>query len=175
MFPYIALHSLGLLCKSLDELASPKEPVAPSGFKKNGGGEKELARLRILWVSKTDNPFVSKRNYSKRQRVDALQAQPESTLPQLPLLVCRADAATILGLPLRTFDKHVRPSLNARRIGRMIVFEKGETIRWAKGKERKARRVPAPQRPLKRKLYLSFLRQRHREEALDANARSSRG
>ena len=52
----------------------------------------------------------------------------------LQLLVCRAAAAAaaILGLPLRTFDKHVRPSLNARRIGRILVFEKGEINQWAR-------------------------------------------
>ena len=58
-----------------------------------------------------------------------------SSLRDVPLLLCRADAAAILGVPLRTFDKHVRPLLNARRIGRMVMFEKGEIIRWAKGKE----------------------------------------
>ena len=62
-------------------------------------------------------------------------ARESSSLRDLPLLVCRADAAAILGVPLRTFDKHVRPLLNARRIGRMVMFEKGEIIRWAKGKE----------------------------------------
>ena len=37
-------------------------------FKKNGGGEKELARLRILLVSKTDNPHVSSRTPSNNER-----------------------------------------------------------------------------------------------------------
>ncbi len=37
-------------------------------FKKNGGGKKELARLRILLVSKTDNPHVSSRTPSNDER-----------------------------------------------------------------------------------------------------------
>ena len=68
-------------------------------------------------------------------RFEETLAREPSSLRDLPLLVCRADAAAILGLPLRTFDKHVRPSLNVRRIGRMVMFEKGEIIRGAKGKE----------------------------------------
>jgi hypothetical protein len=68
-------------------------------------------------------------------RFEETVARESISLSDLPLLVCRADAAAILGLPLRTFDKHVRPLLNARRIGRMVMFEKGEIIRWAKGKE----------------------------------------
>ena len=70
MFPCIALHSLGLLCKSLDELASPKEPVAPSEFKKNRGRQNELTRLRILWVRKTDNPYVSTTDLSNLIRTE---------------------------------------------------------------------------------------------------------
>jgi hypothetical protein len=37
-------------------------------FKKNGRGKKELARLRILLVSKTDNPHVSPRTSSNDER-----------------------------------------------------------------------------------------------------------
>ena len=59
MFPCIVLHRLGSLCGFLEELASLDELIAPSGFKKNTVGENEFACLRILWVSKTDNPFVS--------------------------------------------------------------------------------------------------------------------
>ncbi len=68
-------------------------------------------------------------------RVQEMLARQPSSLRDLPLLVCRADAAAILGVPLRTFDKHVRSLLNARRIGRMVMFEKGEIIRWARGNE----------------------------------------
>jgi len=68
-------------------------------------------------------------------RAAPLETQRKLSFRELPLLVCRSDAAAILGIPLRTFDKHVRPLLNARRIGRMVMFEKGEIIRWAKGKE----------------------------------------
>jgi hypothetical protein len=64
----IALHCLGSLCGFLGELASLDELIAPSGFKKNRVGEKELARLRILLVSKTDNPFVSTRTPSNDKR-----------------------------------------------------------------------------------------------------------
>jgi hypothetical protein len=67
-FPCIALHCLGSLCGFLDELASLEELIAPSGLKKNGGGKKELARLRILLVSKTDNPHVSPRTPSNDER-----------------------------------------------------------------------------------------------------------
>jgi hypothetical protein len=67
-FPCVALHWLGSLCGFLDELASLDELIAPSGFKENGGGKKELARLRILLVSKTDNPHVSTRTPSNDKR-----------------------------------------------------------------------------------------------------------
>ncbi len=67
-FLCIALHCLGSLCGFLGELASLDELIAPSGFKKNRVGEKELARLRILLVSKTDNPFVSARTPSNNER-----------------------------------------------------------------------------------------------------------
>ena len=67
-FPCVALHCLGSLCGFLDELASLDELIAPSGFKENGGGKKELARLRILLVSKTDNPYVSTRTPSNDKR-----------------------------------------------------------------------------------------------------------
>jgi hypothetical protein len=67
-FPCIALHCLGSLCGFLGELASLDELIAPSGFKKNRVSKKELARLRILLVSKTDNPFVSTRTPSNDER-----------------------------------------------------------------------------------------------------------
>lgn len=76
-------------------------------------------------------------------RFQEMVAREPSSLRDLPLLVCRADPAAILGLPLRTFDKHVRPLLNARRIGRMVMFEKGEIIGWAKGKEGKVGSISA--------------------------------
>jgi hypothetical protein len=64
----IALHCLGSLCGFLGELASLDELIAPSGFKKNRVGKKELARLRILLVSKTDNPHVSTGTPSNDER-----------------------------------------------------------------------------------------------------------
>lgn len=91
-------------------------PIATDPIRLEPGGARKVLDSRILLARKTDSPYVSKRTYSQRRRVDELQAQPESPLPRLPLLLCRADAAAILGLPLRTFDKHVRPLLNARRI-----------------------------------------------------------
>jgi hypothetical protein len=64
----IPLHCLRSLCGFLDELASLEELIAPSEFKKNGGGKKKLARLRIVLASKTDNPYVSTRTPSNDER-----------------------------------------------------------------------------------------------------------
>jgi len=47
-----------------------------------------------------------------------------------PILIDRLEAVRLSGVCANSFDKHVRPSLSERRIGRRVMFVRREVIRW---------------------------------------------
>lgn len=49
----------------------------------------------------------------------------------LPLLLTRSQAAALLGVSARTFDRHVRPGILASRVGGCVRFARSEIERWA--------------------------------------------
>jgi hypothetical protein len=46
------------------------------------------------------------------------------------ILIDRLEAVRLSGVCANSFDKHVRPLLNERRIGRRVMFVRREVIRW---------------------------------------------
>ena len=47
-----------------------------------------------------------------------------------PILIDRLEAVRLSGVCANSFDRHVRPLLNERRIGRRVMFVRREVIRW---------------------------------------------
>jgi hypothetical protein len=47
-----------------------------------------------------------------------------------PILIDRLEAVRLSGVCANSFDKHVRPLLSERRIGRRVMFVRREVIRW---------------------------------------------
>ena len=47
-----------------------------------------------------------------------------------PILIDRLEAVRLSGVCANSFDKHVRPLLRERRIGRRVMFVRREVIRW---------------------------------------------
>ncbi len=47
-----------------------------------------------------------------------------------PILVERLEAVQLSGCCANSFDKHIRPRLSERRIGRKVMFVRGELIQW---------------------------------------------
>lgn len=65
--------------------------------------------------------------------------------------ISRAEAAAIFGVSPRTFDRHIRPLLSARRFGRNPRFSRAEAEElWARGEpaapKGRPRPAPVPQR-----------------------------
>jgi hypothetical protein len=50
--------------------------------------------------------------------------------PEQPILISRPDAVRLSGVCGNTFDRHVRPHLGVRRIGRAVFFVRKELIQW---------------------------------------------
>jgi hypothetical protein len=46
------------------------------------------------------------------------------------ILIDRLEAVRLSGVCANSFDKHVRPLLRERRIGRRVMFVRREVIRW---------------------------------------------
>jgi hypothetical protein len=51
-------------------------------------------------------------------------------LPEQSILISRPDAVRLSGVSANTFDKHIRPHLGVRRIGRAVFFVRKDLIQW---------------------------------------------
>jgi len=72
-FPCIALHSLGSLCRFLDELGSLEELIAPSGSKKNRGRRKKSTSFWNTLASQNRKPLCE---HNRRLELQAAMTEP---------------------------------------------------------------------------------------------------
>jgi hypothetical protein len=64
---------------------------------------------------------------SDRTRAEVIRSNPNLRLIAVP----REEAAAIVGLPAKTFDRIVRPHIRAIRRGGVLLFPVSDLERWA--------------------------------------------